>query len=198
VSEALNDGWTQHTVTKYNVTLQLPEDWYTLDFSPETLENLSDYLQGVGGNDSIASMIESLIGNPSVDPALLAMEINESNIDNNFFANVNLIATSQTGGLPLSALMLLITQQLETVYPGIEILDSGTRALDSGETIGHIEYAASLELQPGQTINFHGQQIYLPLEDVVLILTLSGPQDNFEEDYAEIFERIAGSFAPVR
>jgi hypothetical protein len=197
ISEALGDGWTQHTITEYNVTLQLPDEWFTLDFSPETLETMADLLQAMSGNEMVAAMIDSLKNNPNIDPVLLAMEINEASIESNFFANVNLIATSETVGMPMSTLLLLIAKQLEVVYPGIEILDSGTRELDSGETIGYLEYTASLELQPGEPIEFHGQQIYLPVDEAILILTLSGPQENFEEDYAEIFNRIAESFAPT-
>lgn len=198
-SETLDDGWTQYTVDKYGFTIQLPETWVTTDFSPETFSAIADLLKTTEGGESIAALLDSLKNNPNVEPVLIAFDLNPETLQQGTAPNVNVIASRDPtlASLPMESLVLLLSKQLALVYPTIEILESGAEELSTGETVGFIKYVVTFEFQPGQAVDAYGHQVYLRLEEVFLILTLSTPKTGFEENYADIFERTAASFAPL-
>lgn len=198
-SAALGDGWTQYTVDKYGFSIQLPEAWVTTDFSPETFSAIADLLKTTEGGESMASLLDSLKNNPNVEPVLIAFDLSPEALQQGTAPNVNVIASrdATVANLPMESLVLLLSKQLALIYPSIEILESGTEELSGGEIVGFIKYVVTFEFQPGQAVDAYGHQVYLRLEEVFLILTLSTPKADFEENYADIFERTAASFAPL-
>ena len=184
---------------KYGFTIQLPDTWVTTDFTPETFEVVADLLKNTEGGETVASLLDSMKNNRSVEPVLMAFDLNPEAIRKGAAPSVNLIASRNQAmsSLPMEALVPLLSKQLEVIYPTIEILESGTEVLPSGETVGSIQYTLTLEIQAGEPREFHGHQVYLPLEDVFLVLTLSAANEGFEENYGDSFDRIAASFGPI-
>lgn len=198
-SEELGGGWTQFTVQKYGFTIQLPDNWIITDFSLETFEAVADLLKATEGGETIAALLNSLKNNPSVEPVLMAFDLDPKALRQGAAPSVNVIASRDAtmANFPMDSLVALVSRQLELTYPSIQILESDTQELTTGETVGIIKYILTLEFQPGQTVEAHGHQVYMRLDDMFLILTISAPNKGFEENYAELFDRIATSFSPA-
>lgn len=175
-------GWTTHSFGQYAV--QLPPTWQTI---PLTKEDMERAVESFGSaNPALAQVMRQFIASGQfAQMQFFAVDTNS------YGTNINAITQPRPAGIAPDQLLAQVIKVLPSAIPDIHIISADTKQRVGGLPAGRVVYDFPINDPSGQTITVRGVQWYIVGTSDIVILTITGVDD---DELTAVAEQIGRSF----
>ncbi|CAG0996446.1 hypothetical protein ANAEL_02623 [Anaerolineales bacterium] len=183
------DGSSLFIDNKAGFSVLIPSTWVAI---PANVDDFTPYVKGISENNPQLEKAFSML--QKVDPNILkimAMDTNMEHYVGSFIPNMTVATMKDPIGskLPLKNVVQIMGDTIKSQFPGAKLLDSGIEQVNSDFSYGYNEWNTSINTQDDTAVKIFQKQVFFPIQDYFVIMTLSAPASKYDDVLAE-FETI--------
>jgi hypothetical protein len=184
------DGSSLFTDPKTGFSLLIPSTWVGI---PANVDDITPYVEQVSENNPQFSEALSML--QKIDPNILRVMVLDSNIDHytgNYVPNFTVLATKdpRSTKMSLKSWVKLMEISVKSQFPQANMLNSGVEQVSSGFSYGYIELQIPFNGPGGGIIKVYQKQAFFPVQDYLVVMTLSAHPSKHDDVLLEFNEII--------
>ena len=179
------DGSTLFTDPKTGFSLLFPSAWVGI---PADVDDITPYVEQATENNPQFSEALSML--QKIDPNTFRIMVLDSNIDHytgNYVPNFTILAMKdpRSTKMPLKSWAKLIGGSIKSQFPQADMLNSGVEQVSGDFSYGYNEWQIPFNGQGGAVIKVFQKQAFFPVQDYLVVMTLSAHSTNYEDALLE-------------